>query len=229
MIARTATLRRETGETKVEITLNLDGRGHAQVSTGVGFLDHMLTALARHARFDLQVEAVGDLHVDEHHTVEDVGIALGRALGEALGDRAGITRMGHAIVPMDEALALVAVDIGGRGYFVFEGSFDTPRIGQMATSLIPHFLESLALEARMNLHARLLAPHLLIDRRTEGAGLAPHLLINRNMEGAGLARCDDHHRAEALFKALARALHQATRLDPTLGGDVPSTKGTISA
>ena len=197
MSARTATIRRETGETKIEITLDLDGRGRAQVNTGVGFLDHMLTALARHARFDLAVQATGDLHVDEHHTVEDVGIALGRALGEALGDRAGITRMGHAVVPMDEALALVAVDIGGRGYFVFDGSFDTPRIGQMATSLVPHFLESLALEARMNLHARLLTGR------------------------------DDHHRAEALFKALARALHQATRLDPTLAGDVPSTKGTI--
>ena len=120
MTTRTATIHRETGETQIEITLNLDGRGHAQVSTGVGFLDHMLNALARHARFDLLVRAKGDLHVDEHHTVEDVGIALGRALGEALGDRGGITRMGHAIVPMDEALALVAVDIGGRGYFVFE-------------------------------------------------------------------------------------------------------------
>ncbi len=197
MSPRTATIRRETGETKIEITLDLDGRGRAQVNTGVGFLDHMLTALARHARFDLAVQATGDLHVDEHHTVEDIGITLGRALGEALGDRAGITRMGHAVVPMDEALALVAVDIGGRGYFVFDGSFDTPRIGQMATSLVPHFLESLALEARMNLHARLLSGR------------------------------DDHHRAEALFKALARALHQATRLDPTLAGDVPSTKGTI--
>jgi imidazoleglycerol-phosphate dehydratase len=197
MSTRTAVIRRETGETKIEITLDLDGRGRAQVNTGVGFLDHMLTALARHARFDLAVQAAGDLHVDEHHTVEDVGIALGRALGEALGDRAGITRMGYAVVPMDEALALVAVDIGGRGTFVFDGSFDTPRVGQMATSLVPHFLESLALEARMNLHARLLAGH------------------------------DDHHRAEALFKALARALHQATRLDPTLAGEVPSTKGTI--
>jgi len=197
MTTRTATVRRETGETQIEITLNLDGRGHAQVSTGVGFLDHMLNALARHARFDLLVRAKGDLHVDEHHTVEDVGIALGRALGEALGDRGGITRMGHAIVPMDEALALVAVDIGGRGHFVFDGRFDTSRIGQMGTSLVPHFFESLAMEARMNLHARLLVGH------------------------------DDHHRAEALFKALARALHQATRLDPTLGGEVPSTKGTI--
>jgi imidazoleglycerol-phosphate dehydratase len=198
MAPRTATVRRKTGETEIEITLNLDGRGQGQVSTGVGFLDHMLSALARHARFDLTVQATGDLHVDEHHTVEDVAIALGQALGEALGDRAGITRMGHALVPMDEALALVAVDIGGRGYCVFDGHFDTPRIGQMGTSLVPHFFESLALEARMNLHARLLAGR------------------------------DDHHRAEALFKALARALHQATRPDPTLGGDLPSTKDFIA-
>jgi len=199
MNVRTATLRRETGETQIEITLNLDGRGRAEINTGVGFLDHMLTALARHARFDLTVRASGDLHVDEHHTVEDVGITLGGALSQALGKRAGITRMGHAIVPMDEALALVAVDIGGRGYCVFEGEFDTPCIGGMATSLVPHFFEALAMEARINLHARLLAGR------------------------------DDHHRAEALFKALARALHQATRLDPSLGGDVPSTKDVIAA
>ncbi len=198
MTPREATVRRKTGETEIEITLNLDGRGQTQVSTGVGFLDHMLSALARHARFDLTVQATGDLHVDEHHTVEDVAITLGQTLGEALGDRAGITRMGHALVPMDEALALVAVDIGGRGYSVFDGHFDTPRIGQMGTSLVPHFFESLAMEARMNLHARLLAGR------------------------------DDHHRAEALFKALARALHQATRPDPTLGGDLPSTKNFIA-
>jgi imidazoleglycerol-phosphate dehydratase len=198
MIPRTATVRRETGETQIEITLNLDGSGRAQIDTGLGFLDHMLTALARHARFDLTVQAKGDLHVDEHHTVEDVGITLGQVLGKALADRAGITRMGHAIVPMDEALALVAVDIGGRGYCAFDGHFDTPRIGQVGTSLIPHFFESLAVEGRMNLHARLLAGR------------------------------DDHHRAEALFKALARALHQATRIDPSLGGAVPSTKDFIA-
>jgi imidazoleglycerol-phosphate dehydratase len=198
MTGRVATVRRETGETKIEITLNLDGGGQVQVDTGVGFLDHMLTALARHARFDLTVQARGDLHVDEHHTVEDVGITLGQALGKSLGDRRGITRMGHAVVPMDEALALVAVDIGGRGYCVFDGEFDTPRIGQVGTSLIPHFFEALALEARLNLHARLLAGR------------------------------DDHHRAEALFKALARALHQATRIDPTLGGEIPSTKDFIA-
>ncbi len=197
MNLRTATIRRETKETQIEITLNLDGHGHAQVNTGVGFLDHMLTALARHACFDLTIQAKGDLHIDEHHTVEDVGITLGQTLGKALGSRAGIIRMGHAIVPMDEALALVAVDIGGRGYFLFDGHFDTPHMGQMGTSLVPHFLESFAMESRMNLHARLLAGR------------------------------DDHHRAEALFKALACALYQATRLDPTLGGEIPSTKGTI--
>jgi imidazoleglycerol-phosphate dehydratase len=199
MDARTATVRRETGETQIEIDLNLDGRGYAQINTGVGFLDHMLAALARHGRFDLTIRATGDLHIDEHHTVEDVAITLGQALGKALGDRAGIARMGHAMVPMDEALALIAVDISGRGICVFDGEFDTPRIGDMGTSLVAHFLEALALEARVNLHARLLAGR------------------------------DDHHRAEALFKALARALHQATRLDPTLGGNLPSTKDFIAA
>ncbi|MFQ5610808.1 MAG: imidazoleglycerol-phosphate dehydratase HisB [Anaerolineae bacterium] len=195
---RTATIHRQTGETDITVRLNLDGSGQAEAQTGLGFLDHMLHALARHARFDLSIKAVGDLHVDEHHTVEDVGLTLGRALDEALGDRAGLVRMGHAVVPMDEALALVAVDFSGRGYFVFEGCFDTDRIGQVGTSLIPHFFESLAHAARMNLHARLLAGQ------------------------------DDHHRAEALFKALARALEQATRLDPRLGGQIPSTKGTLT-
>lgn len=194
---RTATVTRETGETRVEIRINLDGRGRSDVSTGVGFLDHMLTALARHARFDLTVRATGDLQVDEHHTVEDVAIVLGRAFGEALGDRAGIVRMGDATVPMDEALAQVAVDIGGRGVCVFAAQFDTPHIGTMGSSLVGHFFHSFAVESRLCLHARLLAGE------------------------------DDHHRAEALFKALARALHHATRLDPTLGGDIPSTKQVI--
>jgi imidazoleglycerol-phosphate dehydratase len=196
---RTAKIRRTTGETDIEITLTLDGSGQADIATGIGFLDHMLHALARHARFDLKVRATGDLHIDEHHTVEDVGIVLGRALAEALGDRKGITRMGHAIVPMDEALALVAVDFGGRGHFVFDGTFSTERVGQVGTSLIPHFLESLAHEGRLNLHARLLA-------------------------GA-----DDHHRAEALFKALARALDMAVRHDARLAGQAASTKGTLTA
>lgn len=194
---RQATVTRKTAETDITITLTLDGSGQAVIRTGVGFLDHMLNALARHARFDLAVTAGGDLHIDEHHTVEDVGLVLGRALGQALGDRKGITRMGHAIVPMDESLALVAVDLGGRGYFVFDGAFETERIGQMGTSLIPHFLESLAHEAKLNLHVRLLAGR------------------------------DDHHRAEAIFKALARALNEAVRIDPQLAGQLASTKEAI--
>jgi len=197
-LARTATVTRRTGETDIKITLNIDGTGQADIKTGVGFLDHMLHVLARHARFNLTVQAKGDLHVDEHHTVEDVGIVLGRALAKALGDRKGIIRMGHAIVPMDEALALVAIDFGGRGYFVFDGQFSSNRIGQMGTSLIPHFFESLAHEGRLNLHARL------------------------------LAGTDDHHRAEALFKALARALDMAAQPDERLAGEVPSTKGTLT-
>ena len=198
LASRTATVARKTGETDIEIKLNLDGSGQADVQTGVGFLDHMLDALARHARFDVQVRATGDLHIDEHHTVEDVGIVLGRALAQALGDHTGITRMGHAIVPMDEALALVAVDFGGRGYFVFDGQFATERIGQMGTSLIPHFFESLAHAGKFNLHARLLTGK------------------------------DDHHKAEALFKALARALDMAVQHDLRLAGQVPSTKGTLT-
>jgi imidazoleglycerol-phosphate dehydratase len=195
---RTATITRTTGETDIEISLNLDGTGQADISTGLGFLDHMLNALTRHARFNLTVRAKGDLHIDEHHTVEDVGIVLGRALAEALGDRTGITRMGYAIVPMDEALALVAVDFGGRGYFVFDGQFSSDRIGQVGTSLISHFLESVAHEGRLNLHVRL------------------------------LAGTDDHHRAEAIFKALARALDMAVQRDERLAGQVPSTKGTLT-
>jgi imidazoleglycerol-phosphate dehydratase len=195
---RTATVTRQTGETDIEITLNLDGAGQADIATGVGFFDHMLHALARHARFDLKVRATGDLHIDEHHTVEDVGIVLGRALAQALGDRKGITRMGHAIVPMDEALALAAVDLSGRGYFGFDGAFSTERIGQLGTSLIPHFLESVAHEGRLNLHVRL------------------------------LAGVDDHHRAEAIFKALARALDMAVQQDARLVGQAPSTKGTLT-
>ena len=195
---RTATVTRKTGETDITIELNIDGTGQADIETGVGFLNHMLHALARHARFDLKVSAKGDLYIDEHHTVEDVGIVLGRALAQALGDRKGITRMGHAIVPMDEALALVAVDFGGRGYFVFDGQFSADRIGQVSTTLIPHFFESMAHEGKLNLHARL------------------------------LAGVDDHHRAEALFKALARALDMAVQVDTRLAGQVPSTKGTLT-
>jgi imidazoleglycerol-phosphate dehydratase len=164
----------------------------------VGFLDHLLSHVAVHGLFDLEVTARGDLEVDEHHTVEDVAIVLGQALDQALGDRRGLVRMGHAYVPMDESLAFVAVDLSGRPYAVIEAEWHTPAIGRMSTSLIPHFLETLAIHGRMNLHAR--------------------VLYGR----------DDHHQAEALFKALGRTLDQATMLD-SRRGEVPSTKGTLTA
>ena len=179
------------------VRLNLDGQGIADVQTGVGMLDHLLAALARHGRLDLTVAAQGDLHVDEHHTVEDVGISLGLALQRALGSGLGIVRMGHAVVPMDEALALMAVDLSGRGFAAFQGAFDTPRIGGLGTDLIWHFLDSLARSGGINLHGQILCGQ------------------------------NDHHKAEALFKALGRALDQATRPDPRLAGQVPSTKGKV--
>jgi imidazoleglycerol-phosphate dehydratase len=193
---RTARIHRQTKETQVEVVLSLDGRGGFEIETGVGFLDHMLSHLALHGLFDLTVRAQGDLEVDEHHTVEDVAICLGMALDEALGEREGIVRMAHSYVPMDEALAFVALDLGGRAYAVVEADFATPRVGSLATSLIPHFLETLAYHARMNLHAR--------------------VVYGR----------DDHHQAEALFKALGRALEAATRIEPRRA-DVPSTKGVL--
>ncbi|MCS6962536.1 imidazoleglycerol-phosphate dehydratase HisB [Thermoflexus sp.] len=193
---REARRQRRTAETAVEIFLRLDGQGKARVETGIGFLDHLLHHLAVHGLFDLEVQARGDLHIDPHHTTEDVAIVLGQALDEALGDRRGIVRMGHAWVPMDEALAFVAVDLSGRPYAVLDLAFSGPAVGALPTSLIPHFLETLAVHARMNLHAR--------------------LLYGR----------DDHHRAEALFKALGRALDMAVRLDPRRR-DIPSTKGTL--
>jgi len=193
---RRGTVERETKETKIRVELDLDGVGRADIATGVGTLDHFLSHLALHGLFDLTVRAQGDLEVDEHHTVEDVAICLGKALDQALGERAGIVRMAHSYVPMDEALAFVALDLGGRAYAVVEADFTTPRIGGLATSLIPHFLETLAYHARMNLHAR--------------------VVYGR----------DDHHQAEALFKALGRALGAATRMDPRREG-APSTKGVL--
>lgn len=193
---RTAEIHRVTKETDVRVVLELDGSGKADIATGVGFYDHMLHHVAHHGLFNLTVRATGDLHIDEHHTVEDVAIALGQALDKALGDRAGITRMADAWVTMDEALAQVVVDLSGRPYAVFHGEWGTPRIGTLGTSLIPHVFESLATHARMNLHTR--------------------VLYGR----------DDHHKAEALFKALGRALDAATLIDPRRGG-VPSTKGVI--
>ncbi|MBI2864385.1 MAG: imidazoleglycerol-phosphate dehydratase HisB [Chloroflexi bacterium] len=194
---RAAEVSRKTGETDINVQIDLDGSGESSVRTGVGMLDHLITLLARHSRFDITVAAAGDLDIDAHHTVEDVAITLGRALSQSLGERKGIVRMGHAIVPMDEALALVAVDIGGRGYAIVDAEFERPKVGRLPTELIGHFLHSLADESRINIHARL-------------------------MSGK-----NDHHKAEAIFKALARALDVATRPDGRLQGQVPSTKGSI--
>lgn len=197
MNPRSVSLTRTTKETDIQMTLTLDGSGQHAIETGVGFLDHMLTAVAVHGLFDLEVKAQGDLHIDSHHTIEDVGLVLGQSLDKALGDRKGITRMGHAYVPMDEALAFVAVDLSGRPYSVFDASWHVPLIGQFPTSLVEHFFESVAFQARMNLHAR--------------------VLYGR----------DDHHQAEALFKALAKSLSLAVALDPRRS-DVASTKGTLT-
>lgn len=194
---RTATIRRQTKETTIQVTLALDGTGQYQVETGIGFLDHMLAHVAVHGLFDLTVKAGGDLDVDAHHTVEDVALTLGEAFDQALGDRAGIVRIGSAHVPMDEALAFVAVDLSGRPYAVTEMVWTGPTVGGLPVTLIPHFFESFAVAARANIHAR--------------------LLYGR----------DDHHKAEALFKALGRAVDAATRLDPRRGEEIPSTKGKL--
>lgn len=194
---RTSTLHRQTAETEITLSLTLDGTGNHDIQTGVGFLDHLLTHVAVHGLFDLTVKAVGDLHIDPHHTIEDTALVLGQAFNEALGDRKGILRMGSAYVPMDEALAFVAVDLSGRPYAVIQAEWHSPAIGQFPTSLIPHFLESFAVTARANVHAR--------------------VLYGR----------DDHHQAEALFKALGRALDAATMIDPRRSGVVPSTKGSL--
>ncbi len=156
MAPRTATVRRETRETRVELALNLDGSGKGDVKTGIGFLDHMLDSFARHSRFDLTLRAEGDLHVDQHHTAEDVGIALGQALDRALGERRAIRRFGDATVPLDEALVLAAVDLGGRGWATVDLPFRGPSIGGLASEMIPHLLQSFAMEGRFGLHLRLL-------------------------------------------------------------------------
>jgi len=194
---RVGALRRDTKETQISVRIDLDGSGRAVIATGVGFLDHLLDALARHGRFDLDVEATGDLHIDTHHTIEDVGIVLGRAFNRAVADAAGIVRMGEATVPLDEALVQVVVDISGRPFAAVDLPFAGEMIGQMPTEMVRHFLRSFASEARITLHVRLLAGE------------------------------NDHHRAEACFKALARALDAATRFDPRIGGVVPSTKGVL--
>jgi len=194
---RTTEISRQTNETQIQINLNLDGTGNHEISTGVGFLDHMLTHLAVHGLFDLNVKAAGDLHIDVHHTVEDVALTLGQAFDKALNGRNGIFRMGDCYAPMDETLAHVAVDLSGRPYAVIQAEWHSPYVGTIPTTLFPHFLESFAITARCNLHAR--------------------VLYGR----------DDHHQAEALFKAWARALDIATQIDPRRVGSIPSTKGTL--
>jgi imidazoleglycerol-phosphate dehydratase len=195
---RAADVERRTNETHLRARVDVDGTGAAEVATGIGMLDHLIEQLARHAAIDISVTALAsDLDRDQHHLVEDVGIVLGQALAKALGDRAGIARMADAIVPMDESLALVALDLSGRPWAALDIPFDGERLGQLPTEMIEHFLWSFAQHAGLTLHIRLLA--------------------GRN----------DHHRAEAIFKALARALGQATRIDPRRQGAIPSTKGTL--
>ena len=197
--ARTASLERSTGETSIKLSVNLDGQGQYQVNTGNGFLDHMIGQLARHGLFDITLEAKGDVHVGWHHLVEDTAIMLGRAFREALGEPRGIRRMGHAIVPLDETLVMVALDFSGRGYAVVETTLNEVMVETLSGDLIQHFLEAFAIEGRINLHAKVLA------------GVSPH------------------HKAEALFKALARALRDAIEPDPRAAGQVPSTKGTLDS
>jgi len=194
MKSRTAKIKRETTETKVSLELGVDGTGQAKITTGIKMFDHLLSQTVKHGRFDLKLLASGD---DEHHVIEDVAICLGKALAEALGDKRGIIRMADATVPMDDSLAMIAVDISGRGYTVLELPFDDNDMAGFPTDLIRHFLESLAIEARLNLHARI------------------------------IYGTNDHHKAEALFKALGRALDMATCLDERISGELPSTKGRL--
>lgn len=194
---RRAAVTRETKETQVRVEVNLDGRGEAEVATGIGMLDHLVAQVARHGLIDITITAEGDLSTDEHHTVEDIGLALGRAVDEALGAREGIVRMADAAVPLDEALASVAVDLSGRGYAVVDVPWTGERMGELPTDLVSHLLWSLASEGKLTLHARV------------------------------LSGVNDHHKAEALFKALGRALGAATRPEPRLKGRPPSTKGKL--
>jgi imidazoleglycerol-phosphate dehydratase len=194
---RTATIERKTSETDIALTVNLDGTGVADIATGIGFLDHMLTALARHGLFDLRVRADGDLHIDFHHTTEDVGIVLGAAIAQALGDKRGIRRFGSALIPMDETLVEAAVDISGRPFLAWNVDFERAKIGTMDTELFEEFFRALAFNAMVTLHI------------TKRAG--------RNA----------HHVAEACFKAAARALRAAAEADARIGDAIPSTKGAL--
>jgi imidazoleglycerol-phosphate dehydratase len=197
MTSRVAQINRTTAETSVDLQLDLDGSGASRIATGLGALDHFLTLFARHGQFDLSVEAHGDLEVDPHHTTEDVAICLGQAIRQALGERRGIRRMADVAVPMDEALAHVSIDCSGRGYYVQRMPFGGQSVGQIEVDLFRHFFETLAVEARINLHI------------------------------VTLYGLNAHHQVEAVFKAFARALDAATSLDPRLGDRIPSTKDHI--
>jgi imidazoleglycerol-phosphate dehydratase len=194
---RTASIKRKTKETDVEVSVDLDGQGAATVSTGIGFLDHMLDLLARHSRIDLTVKAKGDLHIDHHHTTEDVGIALGQAVKQALGDMRGITRYADVHVPMDEALTRVAIDISGRPFLVFKAEFVRDKVGTFDTELVQEWFQAFAMNAGITLHAQV------------------------------LYGTNDHHIAESCFKGLARALRAAVAIDPRAKDEVPSTKGSL--
>jgi len=194
---RQAKMSRKTQETEITVALTLEGEGRANVSTGIGFLDHMLTLLARHARLDLEVTAIGDLTVDGHHTTEDIGIVLGQVIARALGDKRGIRRYGYAVIPMDEALLSAAVDLSGRPFLVFNASFTSGQTGDFETQLTEEFFRALAFNAGMTLH------------------LSCHYGQN------------DHHKIEGLFKAFARSLADSVAIDPTRAGDILSTKGVL--
>ena len=196
-MSRTATITRATNETRITLDLDLDGTGASTIATGVGFFDHMLTAFARHALFDLTVNAQGDLHIDSHHTVEDVGIVLGQAIRQALGDKRGIARFGHALLPMDEALAEAAIDISGRAHVAWSVPFERPMLGAMDTQLVEEFFRALAGNALITLHVTL------------------------------RAGSNAHHVAEACFKSVARALRMAVAADLRQNGVIPSTKGAL--
>ena len=194
---RKGAVSRKTKETDVEVELNLDGQGRSQIATGIGFLDHMLDLLARHSRIDITVKAKGDLHIDQHHTTEDVGIALGQAMKQALGDMKGITRYADVHMPMDEALTRVAIDISGRPYLVFKAEFSRDKVGSFDTELVEEWFRAFAINAGVTLHVAL------------------------------LYGSNDHHIAESCFKGLARALREAVSIDPRAANEVPSTKGSL--
>ncbi len=194
---RTGTVHRKTNETSIDVAVNLDGTGDYKVSTGIGFLDHMLEQLSRHSLIDVHVKAVGDLHIDQHHTTEDTALAIGEAIAKALGDKRGIVRYGTAYAPMDETLTRVALDISGRPYFVWKAAFTTPRLGEWDTELIEHWFHSFAQTAGLTLHVE--------------------CLYGQN----------NHHIVESCYKALARALRQAIEIDPRKADSIPSTKGVL--